>query len=183
MIGMLSALFSAHARLTICFQPLSGIWVGFSALTPGSACSLGASCGGRSASSGGRPASGRGCVAAACSDAWAAARRAAFSSTRCLIRSTALSRWPVPVMSSPWQMGGKEVPASGSWRSRASVARPAPGELGEAARADAVDGRLRGGEDGALKGGSEHDLAQAVLALQRARCVVLVGDLLPDLLE
>src|SRR5437764_110460 len=36
MIGMLSAVFSAHDRLTICCQPRHGIWVGFSAPTPGS---------------------------------------------------------------------------------------------------------------------------------------------------
>src|SRR3954465_7736637 len=40
MIGMLSALFSAQARRTICFQPCQGIWVGLSAVMPGSSCSL-----------------------------------------------------------------------------------------------------------------------------------------------
>src|SRR4051794_10587221 len=174
MIGMLSALFSAHALLTICFQPRSGMSVGFSALTPGSTCSLGASAGGRSTS-------GRGCVSVvACAD-WAAARRAAFSSTRSRIRSTALSRWLVPAMSSPWlesvSVGGGRVGAG------RSVARPAPGELGEAAGSGPVDGRLRGREDGALQRGGQHDLAHLVLALQRARGVFLVGDLLPDLLE
>src|SRR3954451_24726977 len=46
MIGMLSALFSAHDRLRICFQPFHGIWVGFAALMPGSSSELGAPCGG-----------------------------------------------------------------------------------------------------------------------------------------
>jgi hypothetical protein len=41
MIGMLSALCSAQARSTICSQPRGGIWVGLSAVTPGSARSLG----------------------------------------------------------------------------------------------------------------------------------------------
>ena len=82
MIGMLSALFSAHDLLTICFQPAHGISVGLSAWMPGSSRSLGAPAGGRS---------GSGCGAADC-DFAAAARRAAFSSTRSRIRSTALSR-------------------------------------------------------------------------------------------
>src|SRR3954466_10557208 len=46
MIGMLSALFSAHARLRICFHPRHGMSVGFSAWMPGSSCGLGASAGG-----------------------------------------------------------------------------------------------------------------------------------------
>src|ERR671933_829212 len=42
MIGMLSALFSAQARRTICFHPCQGISVGLSAEMPGSCCSSGA---------------------------------------------------------------------------------------------------------------------------------------------
>src|SRR3712207_429385 len=152
MIGMLSALFSAQARWTICFQPRHGISVGLSAVTPGSCSSLGAPDGSRSAC---------GCGPRA-SAALAAARRAAFSSTRSRMRSTALSRFRVPAT---------------------SVARPAAGQLGEAARARAVDGRLGGGEDRALQGRGEHDLAHPVLALQGVGCVVLVRHALPDLLE
>ena len=86
MIGMLSALFSAQARLRICFQPRHGIWVGFSAWMPGQLRGLGEPGGGRSGSvTGGRD-------AASFAAAAAAARRAAFSSTRSRIRSTALSR-------------------------------------------------------------------------------------------
>src|SRR5215213_4699386 len=153
MIGMLSALFSAHERLRICFHPLHGICVGFSAWMPGSSCGLGEP-------SGGRFGSGCGAVPAFVAAA-AAARRAAFSSTRSRMRSTALSRCLVPAT---------------------SVARPVAGQLGEAAGAGAVDGRLGGGEDGPLQRRGEHDLAHPVLALQRVGGVVLVRDPLPDLL-
>src|SRR5919112_1688764 len=152
MIGMLSALFSAHARRTICFQPRQGISVGLSALMPGSCCSLGAPGGGSLARGSGPRASA----------ARAAARRAAFSSTRSRMRSTALSRCRVLAT---------------------SVARPVAGQLGEAAGAGAVDGRLGRGEDGPLQRRGEHDLAHPVLALQRIGGVVLVRDPLPDLLE
>src|SRR5918998_873470 len=89
MIGMLSALFSAQARRTICFQPRQGISVGLSAVMPGSSCSPGAPGGSRSACGWGPRASA----------ALAAARRAAFSSTRSRMRSTALSRFRVPATS------------------------------------------------------------------------------------
>src|SRR3954447_250398 len=170
MIGMLSALFSAHARLTICFQPRSGIWVGFSAWMPGSTCSLGASFGGRSAS-------GCGCRAASSSAALAAARRGAFSSTRCLIRSTALSRWSVPVMTFPLRQERRVEERS------ASVAGPGSGQLGEPARAGAVDRGLGGGEDRSLERRGQDHLAHRVLALQRVGGFLLVRDPLPDLLE
>src|SRR3954447_19236018 len=173
MIGMLSALFSAHDRLTTCFQPGRGIWLGLLASTPGSAFSSGASAGGWSASGRAGAWAGRSWAAWA-----AAARRAAFSSTRSRIRSTALSRWPMPAMTSSSAGGGKAARWAGG-----SVARPRPGELGEPARAGAVDGRLGGGEDGALDGRGEHHLGHLVLALQRARRVLLLGDQLPDLLE
>src|SRR3712207_6553185 len=152
MIGMLSALFSAQARRTICFQPSQGIWVGLSAVTPGSCSSLGAPGGSRSAC---------GCGPRA-SASLAAARRAAFSSTRSRMRSTALSRFRVPAT---------------------SVARPVAGQLGEAAGPGAVDGRLGRREDRALQGRGEHDLAHPVLALQRVGGVLLVCHALPDLLE
>src|SRR5918998_6641762 len=152
MIGMLSALFSAQARRTICFQPRQGISLGLSALMPGSRSSLGAPGGSRSACGcGPRP-----------SASWAAARRAAFSSTRSRMRSTALSRCRVPAT---------------------SVARPAAGQLGEAAGPRAVDGRLGRREDGALQGRGEHDLPHPVLALQCVGRVLLVRHALPDLLE
>src|SRR5918998_1571712 len=152
MIGMLSALFSAQARWTICFQPRQGISVGLSAVTPGSCSSLGAPGGSRSAC---------GCGPRA-SAALATARRAAFSSTRSRMRSTALSRFWVPAT---------------------SVARPVTGQLGEAAGAGPVDGRLGGCEDRTLQRRGEDDLAHPVLALQRVGGVVLVRDPLPDLLE
>src|SRR4051812_2530343 len=169
MIGMLSALFSAHARLRICFHPRQGISVGFSASMPGSSSGPGAPGGGRS----GSPA---GCWARAFA---AAARRAAFSSTRSLMRSTALSCCLVPAMAvSPWILPCRDV-----GRGRRSVAGPGARQLLESARAGAVDGGLRGSEDGALDGRRDDDLLHRVLALQRTRGVVLVGDLLPDLLE
>src|SRR5919107_1550413 len=148
MIGMLSALFSAHARRTICFQPRQGISVGLSALMPGSCCSLGAPGGGSLARGSGPRAS------AACP--------AAFSSTRSRMRSTALSRCRVPAT---------------------SVARPVAGQLGEAAGAGAVDGRLGRGEDGPLQRRGEDDLLHRVLALQRVGGVALLRHALPDLLE
>ena len=99
----------------------------------------------------------------------AARRRAAFSSTRSRMRSTALSRCLVPAMRSPsdvrsgvGSMGGCRV------RVGCSVARPRAGELGEPAGAGPVDGGLRRGEDGALDRGGQHDLAHLVLALQGA---------------
>src|SRR3712207_540494 len=55
--------------------------------------------------------------------------------------------------------------------------------LSEAAGARAVDGRLGGGEDRALQGRGEHDLAHPVLALQGVGRVVFVRHALPDLLE
>src|SRR3954469_24940118 len=140
MIGMLSALFSAHDRLTTCFQPGRGIWLGLLASTPGSAFSSGASAGGWSASGRAGAWAGRSWAAWA-----AAARRAAFSSTRSRIRSTALSRWVVPAMTFPLEMVG-------------SVARPRAGELLEPAGSGTLDRGLRGGEDRALDGRGEHDL-------------------------
>src|SRR3954468_9901666 len=122
MMGMLSALFSAHARFTICFHPRSGISVGFSAWMPGSSCSLGAPGGGccGSAEPFAEPVFAAPPFAAPVFAAplfaaplfaaplfaaplfaaplFAAARRAAFSSTRSRIRSTALSRLLVPVI-------------------------------------------------------------------------------------
>ena len=86
MIDMLSAWFSAQARLRICFHPDHGMVVGFSAVTPGSCARSGMSAGSSSA---------RSPDAAALA---AAARRAAFSSTRCRIRSTALSCCVVPAI-------------------------------------------------------------------------------------
>src|SRR3954471_9055649 len=157
MIGMLSALFSAHARLRICFQPFHGICVGFSAWMPGSSAGLGAP-------GGGVPGSRAGGAAAALA---ASALRAAFSSTRSRIRSTALSRGLVPV----------------TWVLLGSVARPGAGEPLEAARTGPVYRRLGGREDRALDRGGDHDLGHRVLALQRARGVVLLRHDLPDLLE
>ncbi len=106
MIGMLSALFSAHARLRICCHPRRGISVGLSASTPGNRASwplplsfaflrrsVAVRAGPRSSA---RSAASR-----------AAARRAAFSSTRWRMRSTALS--------------GRLMPSMG----RASLSRPA----------------------------------------------------------
>src|SRR5918911_1338886 len=78
------------------------------------------------------------------------------------MRSTALSRCRVPAT---------------------SVARPVAGQLGEAAGAGTVDGRLGRGEDGALQRRGEDDLLHRVLALQRVGGVVLVRHALPDLLE
>src|SRR3954452_4447183 len=172
MIGMLSALFSAQARLTICFQPPHGIWLGFWAWMPGSSCGLGASGGGVS----GSPRSGADVAFAA------AARRAAFSSTRSRIRSTALSWGLVPVMAVPPVGAAVAGTGPGPPLGR-SVARPGAGQLGEPAGPGAVDGGLRRGEDGALERGGEDHLAHRVLALQRGRCVVLVRHSLPDLLE
>src|SRR3954471_6231927 len=157
MIGMLSALFSAHARFRICFHPRHGICVGFSAWMPGSSAGLGAP-------GGGAPGSRTGGAAAALA---AAARRAAFSSTRSRIRSTALSRGLVPV----------------TWVLLGSVARPGAGELLEAAGNGPVDSRIGGREERARDGRGDHDLGHRVLALQRARGVVLLRDDLPDLLE
>src|SRR4051794_33607525 len=186
MMGMLSALFSAHARLTICFHPRSGISVGFSAWMPGSSCSLGAPGGGCCGSA--EPFAAPVFAVAV----FAAARRAAFSSTRSRIRSTALSRLLVPVIAvSLWMWAAMRPPAvrvrapgvrSPGARAR-SVARPGAGHLAEAMGSRAVYGGLRGREDGALDRGGEDDLPHRVLALQCARGVVLLRDELPDLLE
>src|SRR5687768_15181042 len=162
MIGMLSAEFSAHARLTICFQPLSGMSVGFSACRPGSSPSVGEPGGGRC---------GSGCGGSASALA-AAARRAAFSSTRCLMRSTALSRGLVWAISFPL-LSGRPVAAVAGDAGRDAVSRPVPGsvagpgarQLGEGARTGAVDRGLGGGEDRTLQRGRDHDLAHPVLAL------------------
>src|SRR3954447_7028164 len=160
MIGMLSALFSAHARLTICFQPLAGICVGFSACTPGSSDSLGTSGAGRAASRRSvatmvdlvAPSWGSGSVDLS-SAARAAARRAAFSATRSWIRSTALcGRWVsgiVLVLVSRWWLWG--------WR---SVAGPGAGQLREAAGTAPAHQRLDDGDDRAAEGGGDQDLAQ-----------------------
>src|SRR3954470_5795955 len=179
MIGMLSALFSAHARLTICFQPPAGISVGFSASTPGSSFSLGMCWRGRAASrcsvrtDVADEAPGTvGASAARSSAIRAAARRSAFSCTRCRIRSTELSGRPV------WTMG--IVLFSGDGR---SVARPGAGELGEAPGAAPADQGLDHGDDRAAQGGGEEDPAQPVLALHGGGGIVLVRDLLPDQLE
>src|SRR3954469_13765082 len=179
MIGMLSALFSAQARLTICTQPRAGISVGFSASTPGSCASLGMGWRARSASrcsvrtdvADDAPVT-VGASAARSSAIRAAARRSAFSCTRCRIRSTELSGRPV------WTMG--LVLFSGDGR---SVAGPGAGELGEAPGAAPADQGLDHGDDRAAQGGGEEDLAQPVLALHRGRGVVLACDLLPDQLE
>src|SRR3954451_3481807 len=201
MIGMLSALFSAHARFTTCFHPRSGISVGFSAWMPGSSCSLGAPGGGCCGSA--EPLAAPLCAAPLCAappfaappfaaPPFAAARRAAFSSTRSRIRSTALSRLLVPVIAvSLWMWAAMRPPAV---RVRApgvrspgaharSVARPGAGHLAEAMGSRPVYGGLRGREDGALDRGGEDDLPHRVLALQCARGVVLLRDELPDLLE
>src|SRR3954469_10709458 len=201
MMGMLSALFSAHARLTICFHPRSGISVGFSAWMPGSSCSLGAPGGGccGSAEPFAAPVFAAPVFAAPVFAApvfsappFSAARRAAFSSTRSRIRSTALSRLLVPVIAGAlWLWAAMGPPAvrvrapgvrSPGARVR-SVARPGAGHLAEAMGSRAVYGGLRGREDGALDRGGEDDLPHRVLALQCARGVVLLRDELPDLLE
>src|SRR4051794_4644748 len=192
MIGMLSALFSAHARFTTCFHPRSGISVGFSAWMPGSSCSLGAPGGGCCGSAEPLCAAPL-CAAPLCAaPPFAAARRAAFSSTRSRIRSTALSRLLVPVIAvSLWMWAAMRPPAvrvrAPGVRSRGaharSVARPGAGHLAEAMGSRAVYGGLRGREDGALDRGGEDDLPHRVLALQCARGVVLLRDELPDLLE
>src|SRR3954447_18239719 len=201
MMGMLSALFSAHARLTTCFHPRSGISVGFSAWMPGSSCSLGAPGGGccGSAEPFAAPVFAAAVLAAPLFAAplfagppFAAALRAAFSSTRSRIRSTALSRLLVPVIAvSLWMWAAMRPPAvrvrapgvrSPGARAR-SVARPGAGHLAEAMGSRAVYGGLRGREDGALDRGGEDDLPHRVLALQCARGVVLLRDELPDLLE
>src|SRR3954468_14488581 len=196
MMGMLSALFSAHARLTTCFHPRSGISVGFSAWIPGSSCSLGAPGGGccGSAEPFAAPVFAAPVFAAPVFSAppFSAARRAAFSSTRSRIRSTALSRLLVPVIAvSLWMWAAMRPPAvrvrapgvrSPGARVR-SVARPGAGHLAEAMGSRAVYGGLRGREDGALDRGGEDDLPHRVLALQCARGVVLLRDELPDLLE
>src|SRR3954470_13564899 len=190
MMGMLSALFSAHARLTICFHPRSGISVGFSAWMPGSSCSLGAPGGGCCGSAEpfaaavfAAPPFAAPLFAAAVFAAppfaaplfaaplFAAARRAAFSSTRSRIRSTALSRLLVPVIAvSLWMWAAMRPPAV---RVRApgvrspgaharSVARPGAGHLAEAMGSRPVYGGLRGREDGALDRGGEDDLPHRV---------------------
>src|SRR4051794_16572556 len=64
-----------------------------------------------------------------------------------------------------------------------SDAPPRAGQLGETAGPHAGESCLFRGEDGALDGGGEDDLAHGVLALQRGRRVVLVRHRLPDLLE
>src|SRR5918993_2141081 len=185
MIGMLSALCSAHDRLTICFHPAHGIWVGFSAWMPGSSCGLGDPGGGRSGSplDAGVPS-----FAAFA----AAARRAAFSSTRSRMRSTALSRCLVPAMTLPPGAGRRpaacsmsvHVPAgTAAPAGTSSVARPGAGELLEPARTGPIDGGLGGGEDRAVDRRGEHGLPHPVLALQRGGGLLLVGDDLPDLLE
>src|SRR4051795_3956333 len=191
MMGMLSALFSAHARLTTCFHPRSGISVGFSAWMPGSSCSLGAP--GGSCCGSAEPLAAPLCAAPLfAAPPFAAARRAAFSSTRSRIRSTALSRLLVPVIAvSLWMWAAMRpsavrvrAPGVRSPGARArSVARPGAGHLAEAMGSRAVYGGLRGREDGALDRGGEDDLPHRVLALQCARGVVLLGDELPDLLE
>src|SRR3954453_22984831 len=196
MMGMLSALFSAHARLTICFHPRSGISVGFSAWMPGSSCSLSAPGGGcwGAAEPFAAPVFAAPVFAAPVFAAppFAAALRAAFSSTRSRIRATALSRLLVPVIAvSLWMWAAMRPPAvrvrapgvrSPGARAR-SVARPGAGHLAEAMGSRAVYGGLRGREDGALDRGGEDDLPHRVLALQCARGVVLLRDELPDLLE
>src|SRR4051812_33637929 len=182
MIGMLSALFSAQARLTICTQPRAGMWVGFSAWTPGSSRSLGMSGAGRSASRRAvstavavvAPVRGTG-SAARSATALAAARRSAFSCTRCWIRSTALCGRLVSGIGPRLRMGVSV--------GRRSVAGPGAGQLGEPAGAGSAHGGLDHGDDGPPDGGGEQHLAQPVLALHGRRRVVRVRDLLPDQLE
>src|SRR4051794_8331804 len=185
MIGMLSALFSAQARLRICFHPRHGIAVGLSAWMPGSSCGVGASAGGRLGSGCPLPVLPAALAAlAALVASAAAARRAAFSSTRSRMRSTALSRGLVPV--TELLLGCAEGTTSALLKELEgplSVAGPAAGEPGEGAGPGPVDGGFGGREDGALDRRGQHHLAHPVLALQGRRCVVLVRDRLPDLLE
>src|SRR3954470_5771499 len=182
MIGMLSALFSAHARLTICSQPRAGIWVGLSACTPGSSDSLGMCGAGRAASrrSVATTLAAEAPVGGASSARWAAAsaagRGSPFSWPRRWIRSTALSGRRVSAIWSPVLGGG----CAGRVR---SVAGPGAGQLGEATGAAPADERLDDGDDRAAHGGGDEDLAQPVLALHRGRGVVRLGHLLPDDLE
>src|SRR3954469_17030035 len=149
MIGMLSALFSAQARLRICFHPRHGIAVGLSAWMPGSSCGVGASAGGRLGS--GCPLPPLPAALAALAARAAAARRAAFSSTRSRMRSTALSRGLVPVTELLLECAEGTTSALLKGLERPlSVAGPAAGEPGEGAGPGPVDGGFGGREDGAL---------------------------------